>query len=167
MKKIFLYSALLMGIAACSDKDKDPTPTPTTPTTRISMKVNGVLTEIENVAAWVKNTSTHGLSISSSDFDKNFIMSVHESHFTTGSVNNLGGSNESKIQYSFKNSSGVSQAFSVGKNFHDSHGTFTLTKIDNAPNSTTIKRFYGTFSGVLYSPTGSDSIVITEGQIIE
>ena len=167
MKKILLYSALLVGFAACDDKDKDPTPTPTTPTTRISMKVNGVLIEIENVAAWVKNTSTHGLSIASSDFDKNFIMSVHESHFTTGGANNIGGSNESKIQYSFKYRSGGSQALSGGKNLHGSHGTFTLTKTDNAPNSTTIKRFYGTFSGTLYSPTGNDSIVITEGQIIE
>lgn len=78
-----------------------------TPSTRIFMKVNGVLETIENVAVWTTHTTSHGHSIDTRDYERNFLMKIHESDFNTGSVYHIGGSNENTVQYTFKNSRGV------------------------------------------------------------
>lgn len=52
--------------------------------------------------------------------------------------------------------------YKISQAFPPSHGTITITALSNAQS--TLPEIRGTFSGVAYNVSGSDSVIITNGE---
>lgn len=172
MKKMLLYIALVTGLAACGNKDKDPAPARKSPV--VKFKVNGTAVELNQSSFYTYNAEKdkYGLDIWDIDLltatpgpgNKQFTIVINGNDFTVGATHTVGGvGNDNALSYTtdFGSSAAI---YDVNSVIHHSHGTFTLSEIKDGPG--TLKYFYGIFSGTLYN-VGGDSIVITEGQIIE
>ncbi len=172
MKKIILYSAFLMAFSACGNENEDPTPTPTpTVTTQVKLKENGVAVTLDYQAIWTYESSgpNYGLGITQNktgaEASQRKLISIRiaDEDFDIGGTHHIGVGNDNEIIYVANHTNARGQ-YKANKNFEGSHGTFTLTKITNLEGSR--KSFSGTFSGTVINMDG-DSVVITEGQIIE
>lgn len=172
MKKIFLYSALMIGFAACGDNDDNNTPTPApVVTTKVQLKENGTAVTLDYQASWSYSSTDpmYGLGITQNKTGteapqrKMFLINIHGNNLTIGSTHNIGAGNENEIIYLANHSSTRGQ-YKANKNFEGSHGTFTLTKITDLGSNR--KAFYGTFNGTVINIDG-DSLVLTNGQILE
>ncbi|MFA6150632.1 MAG: hypothetical protein WC716_04870 [Chitinophagaceae bacterium] len=173
MKKIIIVALLTIGLASCGKKDSNSnntTPT-TTSGTVIKLKANGVATELNYTPIWTYESSPkmYGLGITQNKTGaaaperQLFSIRIQESDFVVGGTHEVGVANNNEFIYiaNYRSSKGQ---YKANKSFAKSHGTFTITKIADIDG--TKKKFYGTFSGTVINSDG-DSIVITEGQIIE
>lgn len=166
---------MIAGLASCGKKDSSsttPNPTPTK-SNYATMKVNGVQVELTYTPLWPYSSGASGAGNQKYGFSvtenkttserRNFVLNIHQDDFVVGKVNKIGVGYKSEIIY-FINQSSVKSQYKASNSFPTSHCTFTLSKIKDGSGS--LKNFYGTFSGTLINMDG-DSIVITEGQIIE
>lgn len=172
MKCLFLICLSAITFAACGDKEEDPVPTPTpTITTQVQLKENGTALVLDYQAIWTygASPSMYGLGITQNKTGaeapqrKLISIRIQGSDFNVGSTHSIGTGNDNEIIYVANHSNSRGQ-YKANKNFPGSHGTFTLTKIKDLDGSK--KAFFGTFNGTVVNMDG-DSIVITEGKIIE
>ena len=175
MKKIILSALMIAGLASCGKKNSSsttPTPTPTK-SNYVTMKVNGVAVELYYMPLWPYSSGAsgagnqmYGYAITEdkkTNDRRNFILNVHQDDLVVGKINKIGVGYKSEIIY-FTEQVSIKSQYKASKSFAKSSATFTLTKIKDGSSST--KTYYGTFSGTLVNVDG-DSIVITEGKIIE
>ena len=171
MKNLILVTLIIVGLAACSKK-KSSTPTPPPgATTVLKMKANGVSVELNYTPIWTHETdrNIHGFGITENktgtEAPERKLMSIRiqQADFVVGGTHQVGLGNNNEFIY-MANHSNVNGQYKTSKNFPTSHGTFTLTKIKDG--GSTLRQFYGSFSGTVVNIAG-DSIVITDGQIIE
>lgn len=175
MKKTILFAAIVFGLASCGKNDNSsnnttPTPTPSSGTI-VKLKANGVATELNYTPIWTYESSPkiYGLGITQNKTGADapsrqfFSIRIQESNLVVGGAYAVGVGNSNEFIYIANYSSTKSQ-YKANKSFAKSRGTFTITKIADIDG--TKKKFYGTFSGTLINSDG-DSVVITEGQIIE
>lgn len=175
MKKTILFAAIIIGLFSCGKKDNGsnnttPTPTPSSGTV-VKLKANGIATELNYTPIWTYESSPkmYGLSLTQNKTGaaaperQLFSIRIQESDFVVGGTHAVGVGNNNEFIY-VANYNSTKGQYKANKNFAKSHGTFTITKIKDADGSK--KNFYGTFSGTVINSDG-DSIVITEGQIIE
>lgn len=177
MKKAILSALIITSLASCGKKDSSttPTPTPTKKSPIVKLKVNGTTIELNQTSVYTLTTSTenkYGLEIHDIDITKTtpgpgtkrFNIVIKGSDFVVGGTGIVGGAgNDNSLAYT-TDYTNKKETFKVDKVTNKSRGTFNITKIKDGIGNT--KNFYGTFSGTFYNTSG-DSIVVTEGQIIE
>lgn len=170
MKRILFIGFAMISLAACkkSDSSTNNNTTTTPQNSYAKMKVNGVLVELSYTPLWTYESSPkiYGFGITENVTGTSRRMlsfRIQETDLTTGVAHNIGVGYSNEIIY-LANQGSLSGQYKANKSFSKSHGTFTLTKIKDLDG--TRKAFYGTFSGTLVNSSG-DSVVITEGQIIE
>lgn len=172
MKQLFLYSLIIIGFAACSDKKEDPMPTPLpATTTQVKLKENGMAVLLDYQASWSYESGSmmYGLGITQNKTGaeasqrKMILIRIHDADLTTGSIHGIGAGNDNEIIY-FANHSSTNGQYKANKYFTGSRGSFTLHKTADVGGGS--KAFYGTFSGTLINMNG-DSVVITDGRIME
>jgi hypothetical protein len=177
MKKAILSAIIMIGLASCGKKDNSsnaPTPKPSpNKSNYATMKVNGVAVELYYTPLWLYSSGVsgagnqmYGYSVTEdkkTNDRRNFLLNVHQDDFVVGKINKIGVGYKSEIIY-FPEQVSIKSQYKASKSFAKSSATFTITKITDIDG--TKKKFYGTFSGTFVNVDG-DSIVITEGKIIE
>lgn len=172
MKNLILCTAIIFGIFACGKKKTTTPKEPQGSSTKLKMKVNGVPIELSYTAIWTYDSGAggkYGFAVTENktgtEAPERKLMSIgiQESDLVLGSTHDVGVGNNNTFIY-FANHSSINGRYKAASNFPASHGTFTVTKIKEGTGG--LKYFYCTFSGTVVNLAG-DSIIITDGQIIE
>lgn len=168
-----LIPLVIIGFSSCGKKNSNtstPTPTPSSGPT-LKFKANGSAVELNYTPIWTfeSNPKMYGLGVTENKTGaaaperKLFSIRIQDGDFVIGGTHAVGVGNNNEFIYKANHSSASGQ-YKASKNFSKSHGSFTITEIKDIDG--TKKKFYGTFSGTVFNTNG-DSIVITEGQILE
>jgi xanthine/CO dehydrogenase XdhC/CoxF family maturation factor len=146
-------------LLACSCRREDDTPSPDEDVLR--MNVNGTLWQSprERAAAFIDNRAST-LLISGGDDDNNLVMKI-ASVTGTGTYQIRGSGSESGLSFGTRRGGRI-EIFVIDPARRRSRGTLTITEITGSNSAQTYVK--GTFSGVAYNVTGTDSLVITNGE---
>lgn len=155
--KFLSISILALFAIGCSDDDDEPT------RQQITLRADGVLFSVTTGDAGVTQCDAHILSGNKFQLDattstKDFSIN-NQSVTSTGTYNMIGAGSVFNFAQ-WEDGSALFSSLGTTK----SRLTFTITRI--AGNSSDYKRYVeGTFAGVLYNSTQSDSVIITNGEI--